>query len=108
VHVSVSHDEEFARVHFPSAVWVQAVSTRGFEACARETGPGRNGTGIISWFAFQDQAKITHGSITFKGKWTTETKCEKVTFKKVSNSFYPNLKTYAPRSSCLQFRLFTE
>jgi len=80
--VSVSRGEDFARVHFPSAVWAQAVTTRRFEACARETGTGRNGTGIISWFAFQDQAKITHGSITFKGKWTTETKCEKVTFKK--------------------------
>ncbi|KAL9975042.1 hypothetical protein ACROYT_G012158 [Oculina patagonica] len=31
VHVSMSHGEEFSRVHSPSAVWVQSVSTRGFE-----------------------------------------------------------------------------
>ncbi|KAL9975028.1 hypothetical protein ACROYT_G012144 [Oculina patagonica] len=61
VHVSLSHGEEFSRVHSPSAVWVQSVSTRGFEVCARESGIGSNGTGIINWLAFQDQPQITHG-----------------------------------------------
>ncbi|XP_078367482.1 uncharacterized protein LOC144651423 [Oculina patagonica] len=80
VHVSLSHGEVFSRVHSPSAVWVQSVSTRGFEVCARESGIGSNGTGIINWLAFQDQPQMTHGSVTFNGIWTTESKCEKVTF----------------------------
>ena len=59
------------------------MSTRGFEACARETGFGSNGTGIINWLAFQEQSQMTHGSVQFSAIWTTETKCEKVTFKQV-------------------------
>ncbi|KAL9962239.1 hypothetical protein ACROYT_G031321 [Oculina patagonica] len=80
VHVTLSHGEQFSRVHSPSAVWVQSVSTRGFEMCARESGFGSNGTGIINWLAFQDQPQMTHGSVTFNGIWTTQSKCEKVTF----------------------------
>ena len=83
VHVSLSHGEEFSRVHSPSAMWVQAVSTRGFEVCARESGIGSNGTGIINWLAFQDQPQMTHGSVTFNGIWTTESKCDKITFLQV-------------------------
>ena len=81
--MSLSHGEKFSRVHSPSALWIQSLSTRGFELCARETGIGSNGTGVINWFAFQDQPQITHGSITFSGIWTTETKCDKVTFSQV-------------------------
>ena len=84
VHVSLSHGRNFSRVHSPAALWVQSVSTRGFEVCAREAGAGSNGTGIINWMAFQDQPQVTSGSIAFGGMWTTETKCDKVTFKKVS------------------------
>ena len=83
MHVSLSHDEMFSRVHSPAALWVQSVSTSGFEVCARETGIGTNGTGVINWVAFQDQPQITHGSVTFSGIWTTETKCNKVTFSQV-------------------------
>ena len=84
VHVSLSHGENFSRVHSPAALWVHSVSTRGFEVCAREAGAGSNGTGIINWMAFHDQPQVSSGSITFGGTWTTETKCDKVTFKKVS------------------------
>lgn len=84
MHVSLSHGRNFSRVHSPAALWVQSVSTRGFEVCAREAGAGSNGTGIINWMAFRDQPQITSGSIVFGGVWTTETKCDKVTFKKVS------------------------
>ena len=84
VHVSLSHGRNFSRVHSPAALWVHSVSTRGFEVCAREAGDGSNGTGIINWMAFQDQPQVTSGSIAFGGMWTTETKCDKVTFKKVS------------------------
>ncbi|KAL9963147.1 hypothetical protein ACROYT_G032322 [Oculina patagonica] len=80
VHVSLSHDEENSRVHPPAAVWVESVSTRGFMVCARESGIGTNGTGIINWLAFQDKPQLTHGSVNFDGIWTTETKCETVTF----------------------------
>ncbi|CAH3143439.1 unnamed protein product, partial [Pocillopora meandrina] len=78
VYVTISHDEKFSRVHSPSAVWVQSVTTRGFEVCARESGIGSNGTGIINWLAFQGHPQMTRGSVTFSGIWTTETKCDKI------------------------------
>ena len=83
MHVSLSHGEKFSRVHSPAALWVHSVSTRGFEACAREAGDGSNGTGTINWMAFQDQPQVTSGSLTFGEMWTTETKCDIVTFKQV-------------------------
>ena len=84
--MSISHGEEFTRVHSPAAVWIQSLSARGFEVCARETGTGANGTGIINWLAFQDQPQMTKGSVTFSGIWTTETKCNKVTFSQVGQT----------------------
>ena len=83
MHVSMSHGEELSRVHSPSAVWVQSISTRGFEVCSRETGTGSNKTGIINWLAYQNHPKMMHGSVTVQGMWTTESKCDKVTFSKV-------------------------
>ena len=83
MHVSMSHGEDFSRVHSPSAVWVQSISTRGFEVCSRETGTGSNKTGIINWLAYQNDPKMVHGSVTFQGMWTTESKCDKVTFPQV-------------------------
>ncbi|CAH3162089.1 unnamed protein product, partial [Pocillopora meandrina] len=80
IYVTVSHGEKFSRVHSPSAMWVQSVTTRDFDVCARESGIGSNGTGIINWLAFQDYPQMTRGSVSFSGIWTTETKCEKVTF----------------------------
>jgi len=85
--VSLSHGEEDSRVHSPSALWVQGVSTRDFEVCARETGIGTNATRIINWLAFQDQPQMKHGSVTFSGIWTTETKCNKVTFSQVRQRY---------------------
>ena len=79
----MSHGEEFSRVHSPFALWVQSVSTRGFEVCSRETGTGSNKTGIINWLAYQNHPKMIHGSVTFQGIWTTESKCDKVTFPQV-------------------------
>ena len=64
-------------------MWVESVSTRGFKVCARETGIGTNGTGIINWLAFQDQPQMTHGSVSFGGIWTTESECDKVIFSQV-------------------------
>ena len=79
----MSHGEEFSRVHSPSAVWVQSISTHGFEVCSRETGTGSNNTGIINWLAYQNYPKLMHSSVTFQGMWTTESKCDKVTFSQV-------------------------
>ena len=81
--MTLSHGEHFSRVHSSSAVWVQSVTARGFEVCARESGIGSNGTGIINWLAFQHHPQMIHDSVTFNGIWTTETKCDKVTFSKV-------------------------
>ena len=81
--MSLSHGEQFSRVHSPAAMWVQSVTARGFEVCARDSGIGSNGTGIINWLAFQDHPQMTRGSVTFNGIWTTETKCDKVTFSHV-------------------------
>ena len=81
VLVSLSHGGKFSRV--PAALWINSISKRGFEVCAREAGAGSNGTGIINWVAFQDQPQVTSGSRAFAGMWTTETKCDKVAFKKV-------------------------
>lgn len=81
--MTVSHDEKFSRVHSPSAVWVQSITTRGFEVCARESGIGSNGTGIINWLAFQGHPQMTRGSVTFSGIWTTETKCDKINLSQV-------------------------
>ena len=83
MHVSLNHGEEFSRVHSPAALWIQSVSSSGFEVCAREAGIGSNGTGILNWLAFQDQPQMTLGSVTFSGMWTTETKCDKVAFSQV-------------------------
>ncbi|CAH3168587.1 unnamed protein product, partial [Porites lobata] len=80
VFVSLSHqDQSSDAVHSPSAVWAESISTAGFQLCSRATG-STNDTGIINWVAFQDKPMLTHGSVTFSGIWTTETKCEKVAF----------------------------
>ena len=80
--VSLSHEDQSSDVHSPSAVWAESVSTAGFQLCSRATG-STNDTGIINWVAFQDKPMLTHGSVTFSGIWTTETKCEKVAFSQV-------------------------
>ena len=85
--MSLSHGEEFSRVHSPSALWVHTVTTGGFEVCARETGVRTNETGIINWLAFQNHPQMTHGSVTINGIWTTQTKCDKVTFSQVSEKY---------------------
>ena len=79
--MSLSH-EETPLVHSPSALWGESISNAGFRLCSRKTG-SRNESGIINWVAFQDQHELTHGSVTFSGAWTTETKCKKVTFSQV-------------------------
>ena len=84
--MSLSHGEQFSRVHSPAAMWVQSVTARGFEVCVRESGIGSNGTGIINWLAFQDNPQMSRGSVTFNGIWTTETKCDKVTFSQVRHN----------------------
>ena len=81
VFVSLSH-EDSSLVHSPSAYWTTEINTSGFQLCQRTTG-STNGTGIINWVAFQDKPGISHGSVTFSGIWTTETKCDKVTFSQV-------------------------
>ena len=81
--MTLSHTEDGSRVHSPAAVWVESVSARGFEACVREAGIGTNGSGIINWLAIQNHPQMTHGSVNFIGIWTTETKCETVTFSQV-------------------------
>ena len=96
--MSLSHGEPFSRVHSPAAMWVQSVSIRGFEVCARESGIGSNGTGIINWFAFQDHPQMSRGSVTFNGIWTTETKCDKVTFSQVRHEHLPTRE----RESCMK------
>lgn len=83
VHVTLSHGEQFSYVHSPSALWVQSVTTSGFKVCVRESGTPSNGSGIINWLAFQDRPDITHGSVSFNGYWTTETRCEKISFSQV-------------------------
>lgn len=81
--MSLSHTVQGSRVHSPAAVWVESVSAVGFEVCVREAGISTNGSGIISWLAFQDHPQMTHGSVNFIGIWTTETKCETVAFSQV-------------------------
>ncbi|XP_068724000.1 uncharacterized protein [Montipora capricornis] len=80
VYVSMSHGEKFILVHSPSSVWVQSINISGFEICAREAGINRNESRIVNWLAFQDQLQLSHGSVALSGIWTTETKCNKVTF----------------------------
>jgi len=84
VYVSLSHGEVFSRVHSPSAMFVQSVTTRGFKVCIRETGFGTNGTGVVDWLAFQTNSQIIQGAVTIDGVWTTQSKCNKVAFKQVS------------------------
>ena len=89
--MSLSRDASSA-VLSPSAYWTTKVTTTGFLLCERAG--STNGTGVINWVALQaDKRDITHGSVTFSGIWTTETKCDKVTFSKVSgNAFCQVLK----------------
>ena len=86
VDVTLSHDEQVSLVHSPAAMWVESVSTTGFRVCARESGIGNNGSGIINWLAFQDQPHLTHGSLSLSGIWTTETKCDQVIFSQVGRN----------------------
>ena len=88
--MSLSHGEEFSHVHSPSAMWVQSVTTHGFEVCTRETGAGTNGTGVVNWLAFQAHPRIIQGTVTIDGVWTTQTKCKKVAFKQVNKNYYIN------------------
>ena len=87
--MTVSHGEKFSRVHSPSAMWVQSVTSHDFDVCARASGIGSNGTGIINWLAFQDYPQMTRGRVSFDGIWTTETKCDKVTFSQVRRKAKP-------------------
>ena len=82
VFVSLSHEEKSSLVHSPSALWAESINTVGFKLCARATG-STNDSGIINWLAFQDKPMLTHGSVTFSGIWTTQTKCDKVAFSQV-------------------------
>ena len=79
----MSRGEKFIQVHSPSSVWVQSINTSGFEICAREAGINKNESGIVNWLAFQDQLQLSPGSVVLSGIWTTETKCNKVTFTQV-------------------------
>ena len=65
-------------------MWVQSVTTGGFEVCTRETGVGTNGTGVVNWLAFQAHPQIIQGAVTIDEVWTTQAKCNKVVFKQVS------------------------
>ena len=84
VFVSLSHEENSPMAHTPSALWAESINTVGFKLCSRTAG-NKNDTGIINWFAFEDQPStdITLGSVALGGIWTTETKCEKVAFSQV-------------------------
>ena len=82
VFVSLSHEKKSSVVHSPSALWAESINTVGFKLYARASG-STNNTGIINWLAFQDKPMLTHGSVTFSGIWTTQTKCEKVAFSQV-------------------------
>ena len=59
VHVTLSHGEQFSYVHSPSALWVQSVTTRGFEVCIRESGIPSNDSSVINWLAFEDRT-VSH------------------------------------------------
>ena len=89
VHVTLSHGEQFSNVHSPSALWAQSVTTSGFEVCVRESGIPSNDSPIINWLAFQDRPDIAHGSVSFNGYWTTETRCEKISFSQVRSYTQP-------------------
>ena len=77
----MSYEDDNSTVHSPSALWATNINTEEFELCTRTAG-STNKT-VINWLAFQDKPEITHGSVTFSGIWTTETKCEKVAFSQV-------------------------
>ena len=78
-----------SKVHSPSALWAESINTAGFQLCSRAPG-STNNSGIINWVAFQDKPMLAHGSVTFSGTWTTETKCQKKAFSQVSLTNYCN------------------
>ena len=41
-----------------------------------------------NWMAFQDQPQATSGSLAFGGMWTTETKCDILTFKQARRHWF--------------------
>ena len=87
--MSLSHADVTSKVHSPSAVWAETINTAGFQLCSRAPG-STNNTGIINWVAFQDKPMLAHGSVTFSGIWTTETKCQKEAFSQVRQINYCN------------------
>lgn len=83
VFVSINHGNESSRVHDSAFIWVEDVTTSGFEACLVQGGQGNGGNISIDWFAFQgSQLGVYHGEVGFN-LFTTGSKCNRVTFPQV-------------------------
>ena len=59
----------------------------------------------LNWLAIQDQPQMTRGSVSFSGIWTTEIKCDKVTFSQVTQPSFLQV-FYLENDSYLWYRFF--
>ena len=83
VFASINHGNESSKVHDSAFVWVEDVTTTGFQACLVQGGWGFKYNTTIDWFAFQgSQSGVHHGEAAFS-LFTTGTKCSQVAFPQV-------------------------
>lgn len=87
VFASINHGNEFLGVHDSAFIWVEHVTTSGFQACIVQGGWGHKVNTTIDWFAFQgSQLGVLHGEASFS-LFTTGTKCSQVAFPQVLISY---------------------
>ena len=80
VFASINHGNESSKVHDSAFVWVEDVTTSGFQACLVQGGWGFKYNTTI---AFQGpQSGVHHGEATLS-LFTTGTKCNQVAFPQV-------------------------
>ena len=83
VFVTVNHGHSASIVHDFAFIWVEDVTTTHFRACLVQGGQNYRGNTTIDWFAFQGhQVGVFHGEADFD-PFTTEKKCNLVTFPRV-------------------------
>ena len=87
VFASINHGNKSEQVHDSAFIWVEHVTTSGFQACILRGGWGHKVNATIDWFAFQgSQSGVQHGETGFD-LFTTGTKCSQVAFPQVLISY---------------------
>ena len=81
---STSHKDGAAvSVHDSAVVWTAEVTRYNFRVCVLESGPGTNGSVVVSWVAFRTAPSgVLDGTASFS-TFTSGTKCDRIDFAQV-------------------------